>query len=104
MDSYTWEALASTAGATAATLLIVQYIKCPLDKFYKIPTRLLVYIIGLVTLGLAQGFTVGITAASVPLLIVNAFIVAMASMGAYEATFRNSDSKPPDDTDKPTFI
>jgi len=35
---YTWEYLATLAGATAATLLIVQFLKVPLDKVWKIPS------------------------------------------------------------------
>ena len=39
-EPFTWEYLATIAGATAATLLIVQQLKLPLDKLWKIPTRI----------------------------------------------------------------
>lgn len=85
--TYTWETLATVGGATAVTLLIVQFAKIPLDKVWKIPTRWLVYAISLVVMLLSQTFTVGITLADLPLAICNAFVVSAAAMGAYEATF-----------------
>jgi hypothetical protein len=96
MDSYNWEMLLTTSGATAATLLIVQYLKAPLDTIWRIPTRLFVYAIALLVLFGAQAFGAGLTVQAVPLTVVNAFVVALASMGAYENTFKKSDSKPLD--------
>lgn len=94
--AYSWTTLATVAGATAATLLIVQYVKAPLDKVWKIPTRLMVLAIAFLILLGAQAFTVGLGWADVPLLVVNAFVVALASMGAYEATFAKRVDEPPD--------
>jgi len=94
MDTiYSWQILGTTAGATAAVLLIIQYIKAPLYKLWKIPTRLLVYLLSaMITTG-AQAFGFGsIVWADVPLLIVNAFVVAMAAMGSYEVTFAKLES------------
>ena len=90
MDStyYSWQTLGTTAGATAAVLLIVQYIKAPLDKVWKVPTRLIVFIISALIVVGAQAFGAGaISLADIPLLAVNAFVVAMAAMGSYEVTF-----------------
>lgn len=86
-EAYTWESLATVAGATAATLLIVQYLKMPLDRVWKIPTRALVYVVALLILLGATAFTRGLTAADAPLLAVNAFVVALAAYGSYELTF-----------------
>ena len=87
-EPFTWEYLATIAGATVATLLIVQLLKLPLDKVWKIPTRIVVYVIALIILLLATLFTGSLTVQSGVLTAVNAVIVALAAMGAYEVTFR----------------
>lgn len=85
--AYDWAQLATIAGATAATLLIVQFIKLPLDKVWKVPTRAVVYSIALLIMIFAQTFTEGLEVSQVPLLAINAFVVALAAMGGYELTF-----------------
>lgn len=84
---WTWAYLATIAGATAAALLIVQFLKVPLDKVWKIPTRLFVYMIALIIMAVATAFTSGLTANTFLLCILNAFIVALAAYGSYEITF-----------------
>lgn len=99
-DPFTWAQLATVAGATAAVLLIVQLLKLPLDKVWKIPTRIVVYAISLIILLLATAFTEGLTLQTAILTAVNAVIVALAAMGSYEVTFRKLDEKklqPPDE-------
>ena len=100
-EPFTWEYLATIAGATVATLLIVQLMKLPLDKIWKIPTRAVAYVIALVVMLLATQFTAGLTWSNIPLTALNAVIVALAAMGAYEITFRKLKSYPeyedPDD-------
>ena len=91
-EPFTWEYLATIAGATVATLLIVQLLKLPLDKVWKIPTRIVVYVIALLILLLATLFTGSLTVQSGVLTAVNAVIVALAAMGAYEVTFRKLDN------------
>ena len=88
---YDWTALAGVAGATAFTLLVVQFIKAPLDKLWHIPTRVVVYLIAFATLLIAQVFTVGFTIDGLALTAVNAVIAGSAAMGAYEMTFAKSD-------------
>ena len=95
-EPFTWQYLATLAGATVATLLLVQLFKFPMDKVWKIPTRFVVYFIALVILLLAQAFTTGLTWSSGLLTIFNAVIVALAAMGAYEITFRKVDMKIPE--------
>ena len=90
---YDWTALAGVAGATAFTLLVVQFIKAPLDKLWHIPTRVIVYLIAFATLLIAQVFTVGFTIDGLALTAVNAVIAGSAAMGAYELTFAKSDGK-----------
>ena len=84
---FSWEQLATIAGATLATLLVVQLLKLPMDKVWKIPTRIIAYIIALAIMILATHFTTGITWDGALLAAVNAIIVALAAMGSYELTF-----------------
>lgn len=87
-EPFTWAALGTIAGCTAFALLFVQLIKAPLDKVWKIPTRLLVYIVCLIVMLLSVVFgSDGLTWASALLAAVNAVIPTLAAMGAYEITF-----------------
>lgn len=94
-DPFSWEQLATIAGATLATLLIVQLLKLPLDKVWKIPTRIVAYVIALIVMLLATYFTQGLTWSNACLSALNAVIVALSAMGAYELTFRKIDDKKP---------
>lgn len=91
-EPFTWETLGTIAGATLATLLIVQLLKLPLDKVWKIPTRFVAYFIALIISLLAMVFTTGLTLQSGILAAINAVIIALAAMGAYEITFRKLKS------------
>lgn len=86
-EPLTWTYLATIAGAAAFTLLIVQFFKAPLDKVWKIPTRVFAYVIALVIMLVATAFTTGLTIDSVLLTAANAFLAAMSAYGAYEVTF-----------------
>lgn len=86
-EPFSWDYIATIAGATAATLLIVQLLKLPLDRVWKIPTRIWVYLIALILMLLSTQFTTGLTLQNALLTVVNAVIVALAAMGAYEMTF-----------------
>ena len=92
-EPFTWEYLATIGGATLATMLIVQLLKLPLDKVWKIPTRIIVFLIASVVLLLATHFTAGLTAQNALLTIINAVIVALAAMGGYELTFAKLEKK-----------
>ena len=92
-DPFTWQYLATILGATAATVVIVQVFKLPLDKIWKIPTRVVVYVIALIILETATYFTTGLDISSAALAVFNAFLVAVAAYGTYELTFRYSDEK-----------
>ena len=92
-EPFTWEQLATIAGAALATLLIVQLLKLPLDKVWKIPTRIIVFFIAAVVMLLATYFTQGLTWNTALLTLLNAVIVALSAMGAYEMTFRKVDEK-----------
>ena len=86
-EPVSWDQLATISGAALATLLIVQLLKLPLDKVWKIPTRIVVFFIALVILLLATYFTKGLNANNALLTFINAVIVALTAMGAYELTF-----------------
>lgn len=92
-EPLTWAYLATIAGAAAATLLIVQFLKVPLDSFCHIPTRLFVYIVCLILMLLGTAFTIGLTAENALLTAVNAFVAALTAYGGYEITFKKLDTK-----------
>ena len=86
-DLMTWANLGTMAGAVAATLLVVQYIK-PLIQF--IDTRLLALIVALVILVAATAIAGG-SVAEYGLAVLNSVLVASAAMGAYVVTFKPGD-------------
>lgn len=90
----TWEQLATIGGAALATMLIVQLLKLPLDKVWKIPTRIIVFVIAFVVLILATYFTDGLSWNTALLTVINAVIVALTAMGGYEMTFAKFEKKP----------
>ena len=89
--AYDWQSLGTIAGATAAVLMIVQLIKAPLDRIWKVPTRLVVYVIALGLMLVAQAFGGGLTWESGLLAAVNAVMVALSAYGAYEMTFKKAE-------------
>ena len=92
-EPLTWAYLATIAGAAAITLLIVQFLKVPLDSFCHIPTRLFVYIVCLILMLLGTAFTIGLTVNNALLTAVNAFVAALTAYGGYEITFKKLDAK-----------
>lgn len=95
---YTWDGLATMAGATAAVLLIVQYTKTWLDKLTHIPTRAVVLVLSITIYVGANAALGGITWLDLPPLVLSGVMVAASAMGAYEVTFaRKAQDKPSDD-------
>lgn len=92
-DPFTWEQLATIAGAALATMLIVQLLKLPLDKVWKIPTRIIVFLISAVVMLLATYFTQGLTWNTALLTLMNAVVAALTAMGGYELTFAKLEHK-----------
>ena len=88
-----WDQLATIAGAATATMLIVQLLKLPLDKVWKIPTRIIVFLIAAVIMLLATYFTKGLNASAALLTILNAVIAALTAMGGYDLTFAKLEKK-----------
>ena len=91
-EPFTWQYLASIAGAAAFTVLVVQFLKAPLDKIWILPTRVFAYIIALLTMLVATAFTTGLDIQTALLAVVNAFIAALTAYGAYEVTFAKLDN------------
>lgn len=91
-EPLTWAYLATIAGAAAATLIVVQYAKIQLDKVWKIPTRLFVYIVALIFMLLGTAFTTGLTVDTALLTAVNAVVAAITAYGAYEVTYAKKDA------------
>ena len=92
-NPFSWEQLATISGAALATMLIVQLLKLPLDKVWKIPTRIIVFLIAAIVMLLATFFTKGLTADTALLTILNAVIAALTAMGGYELTFAKIENK-----------
>lgn len=89
-DEFTWKYLATTAGAAVLAFAVVQFIKAPLDSIWKIPTRLLVYLLCLITLLVANAFlNHGLTIEMAALSVFNALIAAYSAYGLYEVFIRN---------------
>lgn len=83
---YTYETLATSTGATAAVLLITQYMKGYLPKWF--PTRLFVLALSAVVLT-GTWAAIGVKDwKELPLVLLNAFPVAFAAMGAYDTTLK----------------
>jgi hypothetical protein len=89
----TWESLGTMAGSVTATTLIVQFLKVPLDKIWKIHTRYVVYFIAFLILFFVELFNGHITLESIVLIALNAVAVSMASIVTYETTFKKVESK-----------
>lgn len=89
----TWAQLATIGGAAMATMLIVQLLKLPIDKVWKIPTRIIVFLIAAIILCLATYFTQGLSWNTALLTVINAVIVALTAMGGYELTFAKIEKK-----------
>ena len=84
----TWTTLGTFVGATAAVLLIVQYLKPLLPK---LDTRLLALIVAVVILEGATAITCG-AAQDYIVAVLNAVLVASSAMGTYQVTFAASDA------------
>ena len=90
MDFTVWANLITSVGATAFTLLIVQFIK-PIKWLQWLDTRAMVFIVANI---LMQGaaFVMALNGQEHALLVINSFVVSLAAMGTYEETFRKSDA------------
>ena len=82
---FTWESIGTFTGAVALVVFVVQLLKLPLDRVWKIPTQYVVYVISLAVLLLSRAFAPdGLDAQSVLLCVLNAAVVALSAMSAYD--------------------
>lgn len=88
-----WDQLATIGGCAMMTMFIVQLIKAPVDKVWKIPTRIIVFLISLLIMLLATYFTQGLTVSNALLTVFNSVIAALTAMGAYELSFAKIEKK-----------
>ena len=92
-SEFTWKYLASTAGAAVFAFAVVQFIKAPLDTVWKIPTRLLVYLLALAALLVANAFlNHGLEIETAVLCVFNALISAYTAYGLYEVFVRKKEN------------
>lgn len=89
---FAWDYLATVGGAAAFALVVVQLIKAPLDKVWKIPTRVVVYTLCLIGMATGTYFTVGITPETLLLIPINAVVASLTAMGGYDVTFKKLES------------
>lgn len=93
VEPVSWDQLATIAGCAMMTMLIVQLLKLPLDKVWKIPTRIIVFVIALIIMLAATYFTKGLTGSTALLTVFNAVIAALTAMGGYELSFAKIEHK-----------
>ncbi len=91
-EFFTWQTLATFAGAATATGIITQFVK---GWFSKIPTQIVSYVIALVILFAATAATAGFVAEWTvwAILPLNAILVSMSANGAFSAVQRVTDGK-----------
>ena len=93
-EFFSWQMLATFAGATAATGILTQFLKNLKNLIPKLPTQWLSYLLALVLLCAATAaigdFTEWTSWAILPL---NAALVSMASNGAFAAVKRAAEGK-----------
>lgn len=91
MEMFTWDYLASAAGATAFVTIVTQLIKnAPVIK--NVPTQLVSYIISLLVMFAASFFTGSLTAPAAALIPLNAVVVMLAANGAYNTVSKKVES------------
>ena len=87
-DFVTWEILGTYANTAAMTALVVQFLKPLIDKYLKIPTQIISYVVALILLLAIQFFTVGLNGSAIALTFLNAFIISTSSNGLYDGVQR----------------
>lgn len=92
-EPVTWEYLLTIAGCAVMTVLIVQLLKLPLDRVWKIPTQIVVFVIALIIMLLATHFVTGLTWSNGLLAVFNSVIAALTAIGMYEVTLAKLEKK-----------
>jgi|GEM_PF-1132724 len=84
MNVVSWPSLATYAGSLTMVLAITQFMKS-FSFMSKIPTQFLSLILALALLIPANYFTLNLTAASFPLILLDAIIVSLSANGGFHA-------------------
>jgi hypothetical protein len=93
---FSWESIGTIPGAIAAVVLLVQVLKLPLDRVWKIPTQVIVFVLSIGILLLAQAFVPalgGLTLQTAILCFINGSIVALSAMSTYELTINRVEAR-----------
>lgn len=91
-EYFTIEMLGTSAGMIAFVTIVVQFLKLPMDKVFKIPTRFVVLGIALLLQVIYQCLILrNYSVEAFFLSFVNSIVVALGSMGAYDVTFAEID-------------
>lgn len=93
---FTWESIGSFTGSVALVVFLVQLLKLPLDKVWKIPTQYVAYVISLAVLLLSRAFApgaAGLNVSDVLLCVLNAAVVALSAMSAYDVAIGRVESR-----------
>lgn len=89
MEMFTWDYLATAAGATSAVTVITQFIK-DLPYVKDVPTQAVSYLVSLVVMFAASFFTGILTIDYAALIPLNAVVIMLASNGAYHAVTKKA--------------
>ena len=95
MEFTTWSILGTYAGALGMVLIVTQITK-NVAIIQRLPTQIWSYIVALVILLLAQGFTGSLKFETAALCLFNAAVVALGANGGYEAIARVAEGKKKD--------
>lgn len=93
VEPVTWDYLLTIAGCAGMTVLIVQLLKLPLDRVWKIPTQIVVFFISFVIMILATYFTGGLTWSNALLTVFNAVIAALTAIGIHQTVVSKFENK-----------
>lgn len=85
--------LKTFAGVVAVVTIIVEFLKLPIDRVWKIPTRFVVWGISLVVLFTATTLTGNLSFESAIFTVLNSIPVACASLGTYEISVKKIEDK-----------
>lgn len=92
MEMFTWDYLATAAGAVAAVTVITQFIKgLPFVK--DVPTQAVSYLVSLAVMFLASFFTGILTFEYAALIPINAIVIMLASNGAYDTVAKGNTTQ-----------
>jgi uncharacterized membrane protein YqhA len=94
MDDYvSIEFLGSFVGMVAVINLIVQFLKLPLDRWKKIPTRYLVWVISMGISIAYHAIVSTFTPESIFLMLLNSIVLTMAAMGSYASIIKPMEER-----------